>query len=53
MSNEQIQNEINYKRAKKYVERMLTKGIITQALFKEIDRMNREVFCPELAELYG
>jgi len=51
MSQEQMQNELNYCLALRIIKKMLIKGLITDDEFKKIDRLNRNSFKPELAQI--
>ena len=51
MSQEQFQNELNYRLSVKFIQKMLVKGLITEDEFKKIDRLNRISFSPKLAAI--
>lgn len=49
VSQEQLQREFDYIRAEKTLEKMLEKGLITEAEFNKITVLNRQTFSPFLA----
>jgi len=51
MSNEQMQNEINYILSVKYIQSMLDNQLITSEEFRQIDYKNRVSFQPRLMAL--
>ena len=51
MSQEQFQNELNYRLSVKFIQKMLVKGLITEDEFKKIDALNRISFSPKLAAI--
>jgi len=52
MTKEQSQREIQYKMARKMLSILLNRGIITDAEFEEIEKLNRQTFSPQLAKVY-
>jgi hypothetical protein len=48
---EALQRELNYWRSRKILDGMLNKGLISPDEHKKIDALNRQSFCPALAEL--
>lgn len=53
MSKEQFENELNYNRSVKLLQKMLAKGLITQEEYTKIDKLNRISFTPKLAPIMG
>ena len=51
VSQEQIQREFDYIQAEKLLNKMLEKGLISEAEFNKITALNRQTFSPLLAEL--
>lgn len=51
MSQEQLQNEINYTRSVNFLKKMLEKGLINIEEFRKIDLLNRQSFSPNLAAI--
>jgi hypothetical protein len=51
MSQEQLQNELNYSLSVKFVRKMLVNGLITEDEFNKIDHLNRISFSPKLAAI--
>jgi predicted HTH transcriptional regulator len=51
VSLEQLQREFDYIRAEKLLNKMLEKGLISEAEFNKITALNRQTFSPLLAEL--
>lgn len=51
MSKEQFQNELNYNRSVKLLQKMLNEGLITQEEYTKIDKLNRISFTPKLAPI--
>lgn len=48
---EQIQNEINYYKAQKLLEKLLDMDLISSLEFDKITMLNREKFSPEFASI--
>lgn len=46
-----LRNEVNYYKAQRIVERMLTDELISIEEFKKLSRINRDTFAPFLAEI--
>ena len=53
MSEEQMINEICYKKSVKLLQILLLRGIISDDEYVKIDKLNRITFSPELAKVYG
>ncbi|MEG0919358.1 MAG: hypothetical protein RSE61_05440 [Anaerovoracaceae bacterium] len=51
MTEEQMQQDFNYKMAQKCTSALLEKGLISEKEFKKITVLNRESFSPYLVEL--
>jgi len=51
VSLEQLQREFDYIQAEKLLNKMLEKGLISEAEFNKITALNRQTFSPLLAEL--
>jgi hypothetical protein len=51
LSPEQMQCESDYWRATDILQKMLSKGLITDAEFHKIDKLNRQSFSPQLASI--
>lgn len=51
VTEEKLQNEYDYYRSLKLLQKMLNAGIITQGEFEKIDRRNRQSFSPFGVEL--
>jgi predicted HTH transcriptional regulator len=51
VSLEQLQHEFDYIQAEKLLNKMLEKGLISEAEFNKITALNRRTFSPLLAEL--
>ncbi|SHJ74016.1 hypothetical protein SAMN02745248_00800 [Hathewaya proteolytica DSM 3090] len=52
MTKEQSIKEVEYKMALKLLKILLSRGIITDEEYVEIDELNRQTFSPELREVY-
>lgn len=52
MTNEQTAKEVEYKMALKLLKILLSRGIITDEEYVEIDKLNRQTFSPELSKVY-
>ena len=52
MTKEQSVKEVEYKMALKLLKILLSRGIITDEEYIEIDELNRQTFSPELAKVY-
>lgn len=50
---EQFHNELNYQRSVKLLGKLLEEGMITQAEYTKIDKLNRISFTPKLAPIMG
>lgn len=48
---EQFHNELDYLCSVKLLEKMLAAGLITQAEYTKIDKLNRISFAPKLAPI--
>ncbi|WP_077852761.1 SHOCT domain-containing protein [Clostridium felsineum] len=48
---EELQHEYDYVRAKKLTKRLLEKGLITVDEFNKIMKLNRQTFSPYLAKI--
>ena len=53
MTEEQMQQDFNYKMAQKCTQALLDKGLISEEEFNKITALNRESFSPYLVELMG
>lgn len=51
VTTEQLQREFDYFIAKKILNNMLEKGLISDLEFKKIDVLNRKSFSPSLADI--
>lgn len=51
VSQEQLQQELDYVRAQRILETMLDKGLISLSEFNQITTLNRQSFSPALAEI--
>lgn len=51
MTEEQMQQDFNYKMAQKCTQILLEKGLISEKEFNKITLLNRESFSPYLVEL--
>lgn len=51
ISQEQLQREFDYIQSEKILNKMLEKGLITEAEFSKITKLNRQTFSPFLAEI--
>jgi hypothetical protein len=51
VTEEKLQNEYDYYRSLKLLQKMLNAGLITQEEFEKIDRRNRQSFSPFGVEL--
>jgi len=52
MTKEQTVKEVEYKMALKLLKILLSRGIITDEEYVEIDELNRQTFSPELSKVY-
>jgi len=52
MSKEQMNQEIKYKLAVSLLKSLLSKGIITPEEYKEAEEIHRNLYTPQLAEVY-
>ena len=52
MTKEQTLNEIEYKMALKLLNILLNREIINKEEYEKIDELNRQIFSPELSEVY-
>lgn len=52
MTKEQSIKEVEYKMALKLLNILLSRGIITEEEYGEIDELNRQTFSPELSGVY-
>lgn len=52
MTKEQSIKEVEYKMALKLLKILLSRGIITDEEYVEIDELNRQTFSPQLAKVY-
>ena len=52
MTKEQSVKEVEYKMALKLLKILLSRGIITDEEYAEIDGLNRQTFSPLLAKVY-
>jgi len=51
VSLEQLQREFDYIQAEKLLNKMLEKGLISEAEFNKITALNRQTFSPVLAKI--
>lgn len=51
MTEEQMQQDFNYKMAQKFTQALLDKGMINEDEFNKITALNQESFSPYLVEL--
>ena len=51
VAHDALQREIDYWRSRKILDGMLREGLISKEESKKIDVLNRQSFCPALAEL--
>ncbi len=51
MTEEQMQQDLDYKMAQKYTQALLDNGLITEEEFNKITDLNRQSFSPYLVEL--
>lgn len=52
MSNDQLQNEIKYQLSKVMLLKMLSKNLITEEEYTQIDARNRKSFQSESTQIY-
>lgn len=52
MSKEQSRQEVQYKMARKMLQILLRRGIVTEDEYEKIDDLNRQSFSPQLAKVY-
>ena len=52
MSNDQLQNEIKYQLSKVMLLKMLSKNLITEEEYTQIDAWNRKSFQSESTQIY-
>ncbi|PYG86702.1 hypothetical protein LY28_02728 [Ruminiclostridium sufflavum DSM 19573] len=52
MSKEQSRQEVHYKMARKMLQILLRRGIVTEDEYEKIDALNRQSFSPQLAKVY-
>lgn len=52
MSNDQLQNEIKYQLSKVMLLKMLSKNLITEEEYAQIDARNRKSFQSESTQIY-
>lgn len=53
MTGEQMQQDMSFRFAEKFICDLLEKGLISQGECDKLSALNREKFCPYLAELMG
>lgn len=53
MTDEQMQRDMSFRFAQRITQELLEKGLISQGEFNKLSALNREKFCPYLAELMG
>ncbi len=51
LTDEDMQHEYDYYQAQKILEEMQKQGLISVDEFNKITALNREIFCPYLAEI--
>ncbi len=52
MSKEQSRQEVQYKMARKMLQILLRRGIVTEDEYEKIDALNCQSFSPQLAKVY-
>jgi len=52
MSKEQSRQEVQYKMARKMLQILLRRGIVTEEEYEKIDALNRQSFSPQLVKVY-
>lgn len=52
MSHQQMSNEVKYKASLLFLKEMVSKGLLTLEECDQVDRLNKQLYCPQWAEVY-
>lgn len=52
MLHQQMSNEVKYKAALLFLNELVSKGMLTQKEYEQVDRLNKQLYVPQWAEVY-